>query len=65
MSDTATTLRPVGEMRTPELVREFIDIKYVSKFPSTYAEAHSARGNAQHARLGEVVGELRTRGVLD
>lgn len=46
------------EMSTPQLVREFTAIKC--------ADARGERATAiQHARLGLVVNELRSRGVLD
>lgn len=45
-------------MTTPQLVREFVEIKC----SGARGERTTAR---QHARLGYIVDELRTRGALD
>jgi hypothetical protein len=48
---------PMSEYRTPELVREFGELRSLA-----YAAEPDA---ARHARLGKVVTELRSREVLD
>lgn len=53
----------VSDMRTSQLVREFADIK--ANGADTAAQAFSLAGRAQHARLDQVVAELRSRCVLD
>jgi hypothetical protein len=46
------------DMTTPQLVREFVSHKT--------ADARGRLATAEeHARLGSIVDELRTRGVLD
>lgn len=47
-----------GEMTTPELVREFVAIKQADARGEVYTRV-------RHERLGQVVTELRMRGVLD
>ena len=58
MLDLRTAHLSVFDMSTPQLVREFAEIKMAS-----------ARGDrftaTMHVRLGDVVSELRRRGVLD
>lgn len=48
----------VKDMRTPKLVREFMLIHVESAVDDRFDAA-------RHHRLGEVVDELRYRGVLD
>ena len=48
----------VKETSTPELVREFSDLHVASATSMTF-------DFARHQRLGDVVDELRSRGVLD
>lgn len=50
----------VDGMRTPALVREFAALKV-----RAYGDPAPAAAAAIHARLGEVVTELRSRGILD
>lgn len=50
-------------MRTPELVREFAELKVW--FAVHEVTGRHPEGGPKHARLGDVVEELRGRGVLD
>ena len=54
---------PVIDMRTPDLVREFADLK--AWFAVNETTGRTPEGNAKHVRLGKVVDELRARGGLD
>jgi hypothetical protein len=53
----------VTEMNTPALVREFAAIKVWFVVHETTGP--TSEGGNRHHRLGEVVDELRARGVLD
>lgn len=50
-------------MRTASLVREFTELKVW--FAVNEVTGRHPQGASKHARLGDVVGELRKRGVLD
>lgn len=56
-------MKDVTEMRSPELVREFADLKVW--FAVHEVTGPIPEGNAKHRRLGAVVDELRVRGLLD
>jgi hypothetical protein len=51
-----------SEMRTPDLVREFVQIKQ-QDVRNAFKGVKST--SSEHSRLGAVVNELRSRGVLD
>jgi hypothetical protein len=56
-------MNEVKGMRTPELVREFAELKVW--FATHEITGPIREGDAKHHRLGAVVNELRSRGVLD
>lgn len=60
-----TEEQQLSQARTPDLVREFADIKGWFRVASHGGWAKGKLAAKKHERLGKVVNELRNRGILD